>query len=205
MSLSSKINQYLQSSAGKRKLQGTLDGYMRQGVSRTNGGAKLVTKEVVQMLAAQLRGLIVKHAELANVPTSVMNNIRSLVCTAPYKDNTGGSLVVDLYFASDLHRESLYEDGYPDGISNIIALFNNGYLASDFVYGWWDGHKATGAEASYRSFQVFDSAFARSKIARPGLQFLQDAVSEFNTTVGSDYMVTVKLDDIYNETPTVGR
>ena len=205
MSLSSKINEYLRSAAGKRKLQGTLDGYMRQGVSRTNGGTKLVTKETVMQLAAQLRSLIIKHAELANVPPSVMNNIRSLVCTAPYNDATGGSLVIDLYFASDLHRESLYEDGYPNGISNIIALFNNGYLASDFVYGWWDGHSATGVESGYRSFQVNNSAFVRSKIARPGLQFLQDAVAEFTTTVGGDYMVTVKLDDIYNETPTVGR
>lgn len=178
---------------------------MRQGVGRTNGGTKLVTKETVLELAVKLRKLIIKHAEIANVPASVMDNIRSLVCTAPYKDSTGSSLVIDLYFTDNLHRDSLYEDGYPDGISNIIALFNNGYLASDFVYGWWDGHRSTGDESGYRSFHVDNSAFVRSKIALPGLQFLQDAVEEFNTTVGSDYMVTVKLDDIYNETPTVGR
>ena len=45
-----------------------------------------------------------------------------------------------------------------NGFNFIIALFNNGYKASDYVYGNWHGNRI------------------KSTISRPGLQFMQAAV-----------------------------
>ena len=94
-----------------------------------------------------------------------------------------------VYFEDDLHRDSLDNELGYDGIKNIVALFNNGYHAKNYVYGWWDGHRATG-DGVLRSGYDNDFAWVRSKKEREPLRFIQQAVADFNASYGAEYGVT---------------
>ena len=89
----------------------------------------------------------------------------------------------------------IYDLGY-EGVDNIVALFNNGYHAKNFVYGWWDGHKATG-DGVLRSGVDTDFAYVRSKKEREALRFIQQAVMDFNASYGAEYGVTAVEGIIY--------
>lgn len=67
-----------------------------------------------------------------------------------------------------LHRESLYPDGYPDGLKNIVLLFAKGYHTSHPVHGDW----------TYNGSVVAKSVWG--KRSRAPSNFLNDAVDEFN-------------------------
>lgn len=106
-----------------------------------------------------------------------------------------------VYFEDNLRRESLDDgiNGYTgEGIDNIVALFNNGYHASDYVYGWWDGHQAT-ASTLFRSGSDIKANYAwvRSQKDREGLHFIQQAVDDFNGNYGAEYHVTATAGDVY--------
>lgn len=77
-----------------------------------------------------------------------------------------------------MYRPSLNPAKY-GGVDNIVALFNNGYKASDYVYGNWHGNRV------------------RSTISRPGLNFMQEAVSDFNGGYGAANDIVAKLSGEY--------
>lgn len=85
-----------------------------------------------------------------------------------------------VYFADDLHRDSLLPE-YFDGIENIAALLNNGYGPTKAsVYGNWHGHHIEGLRR------------------REGLRFMQEAKLEFEGNYSSEYGVeNVDLNEIY--------
>ena len=77
-----------------------------------------------------------------------------------------------------------------------MALLNNGYHAKDYVYGDWDGHSPTG-ESKFDGRSIDTSAYIRSRKDREGLQFIQQAVRDFNGNYGADYNVTAIASDQY--------
>lgn len=92
-----------------------------------------------------------------------------------------GQYQIDIIFPSDaIRRDSLYSDEY-NGVDNIIALFNNGYKASNPVYGYWNTAKKR----------------VRSTVSRPSLSFMQEAINEFNSTYGNQYACRAKLGEQY--------
>lgn len=200
-SIMGKVNTYARSSAGQARIKKTIEDYRAAGVSKTAGGSTLLSPAVMERTAAQLANYICQAAASCDLPASVSKNINSIACTKAYRQ-PDGSYRVDLYFTDDLSRDSLYSDGY-DGVTNIIALFNNGYLASDNVYGFWDNHTYTGEWNTLRTNPGDGFAYVRSKISRPALQFMQQAVNDFNSTIGASVGATALLADIYKETPTV--
>ena len=197
MSIRDKIDKFMQSPAGQQRIQSTIQKYLKSGVKVTKAGSKLVTEDVALELANALADMIVR-----SIPGQISGSVTGMVCEGPYLINGGSAYEVRLGFTGDLSRPSLDEGG---GITNIVALFNNGYLASDYVYGWWDGHEATGDESKWRSGQVGGSAFVRSKLYREPLQFMQEAVFNFNSIYGKQYNITVTLGGIYNEVPTLSK
>lgn len=181
MSVYSKLYSYVNSPAGQANIQSTLNNYIASGRATTPSGQKLVNADVAYDLAQKLGNIIMSH-----IPGNISNSINSMVCNGPFLVNGGRSYECDLHFDGDLSRPSLSGDG---GVSNIVALFNNGYLASDYVYGWWDSHDIA----------------VRSKLYREPLQFMQDAVNEFNSIYGKQYNVSVTLAGIYEEVPTLSK
>lgn len=131
-----------------------------------------------------------------DLPESVMKHIAGM--SSENYIQTKDGFEIPLYFAGDLHRDSLENDLGYGGINNIVALFNNGYTASNHVYGWWNGHTSTG-ESVTRSNGGDNFAWVRSKIERPALRFIQQAISDFNGNYGAEYDVTAVAAEIYEE------
>lgn len=200
-SIMSKVTAYSKTEECKERMRDYIDQCIAVGRAETYSGETIITTQVMQRAAIKLIRGIIDTAASYDLPPSVMHNINSLSCTAPYmvKD---GEYRVDIFFTDDLSRESLYSEMY-DGVINVIALFNNGYLAQDYVYGWWDGHKQTGDNNILRANAFDDFAYARSKLYRPALQFMQAAINDFNDKLGNLYNAVAILDGIYTETPTV--
>jgi len=106
-----------------------------------------------------------------------------------------GSFTIYITFDDDLHRDSLYSDGY-EGVRNIVAVLNNGYHAKNYVYGDWDNHAPTG-ESKFDGRSIDTSAFIRSRKDREGLHFIQQAVQDFNGNYGADFNVTAIVGEDY--------
>lgn len=193
------VNAWAESETGKRVMSNYIKGCAAKGAT-TRSGASVVDLDMMRRDAAILANEIVKTAASYDLAPSVMHDISSIACSEPYQTNDG-NFRIDLWFSADLSRESLYYDG--EGVTNIIALFNNGYLASNRVYGYWDGHKYTGSENVLRTMPGDNSAYVPSRIVRLPLRFMQSAVNNYNTTIGKRHGTIAILNDIYNETPGV--
>lgn len=199
-SIMRRVNAYAKSDDGKKKQQECIDDLIKSRKTTTASGQQLLSLHMMEQAARELANEIIRTASKYELPDSVMKNIRSLSSTKPYLVSDG-QYRVDLFFTDDLSRESLYDDGY-DGVVNIIALFNNGYVAKDYVYGFWDGHEpdGRGKHDPFRSdYANGDFVYIRSLDARPELRLMQEAVSDFKAKFGKKYNCTIKLDDIYEE------
>ena len=195
MSLESKIAAFMNSPAGQKRLKDTIAEYRGSGVKRTNAGSRIVTASDATMLAGKLADMIVAHASADGVPGSVLSEM-GMTMSLPSGSDKSGKYTIDLSFSGNLHRDSLYNEMY-DGIDNIVALFNNGYVARNYTYGYWDGHSYTGEYNTLRTMPGDNFAYVRSKIGRPTLNFMQSAINEF-VNAYKEYGVSVELSDEYN-------
>lgn len=189
-----KVTAYSQTDKGKSKMREVIQQYHADGVGKTGGGGKIMTETDMWTAAAKMIDVLRMEAKSYDLPPSVMRHFDSLECSKIYEAPDGSS-VIYIYFGDDLHRESLYSDGY-EGVRNIVALLNNGYHAKNYVYGDWDGHSPTG-ESKFDGRSIDTSAYIRSRKDREGLQFIQQAVQDFNGNYGADYNVTAIAGDDY--------
>ena len=172
-----KVQKYANSPVGKKRIDKFLNEKRKSGEPLASGQV-LLNRDIMIELAVKFREIIYKHLPDNIKDVGTENN---LVICEPVK-TTGGRYNISLKFNKDvIRRSSLWEDGYPDGIENIVALLNNGYAARDYVYGMWKGKKV------------------RSLLSRDGEGFMQDAVREFNNAYGKKYNVTAILGSIYTE------
>ena len=125
----------------------------------------------------------IKAARNSGVPLSVLSCMEGATVT----NADGRSISKDLYqyigrnnnktyfalgvFFENLHRESLVPGRY-SGVDNIVALFNNGYVASNYVRGIWKGHN--------------NNKPIRSKIGRETLGFMQEGLRMATNDVNAD-------------------
>lgn len=194
-SIMSKVSAYAQSSAGKEKMNKRIQQYVSSGVKQTAAGDKILAED--KMWEAVSKFLYVMRVTAAEygLPESVMEHINGLESAGQIRKTPDGYEIA-LYFEGDLHRDSLENDLGYEGVDNIVALFNNGYHAKNYVYGWWNGHKATG-DGVLRSGVDTDFAWVRSKKEREPLHFIQQAVHDFNANYGADYGVTAVAGTAY--------
>ncbi len=189
-----KVTAYSRTDTGKEKMREVIQRYHTDGVRKTGAGGKIITETDMWTAASKMIDVLRMEAKSYDLPASVMRHFDSLECSKIY-EMPDGSSVIYIYFEDDLHRDSLYSDGY-DGVRNIVALLNNGYHAKDYVYGDWDGHSPTG-ESKFDGRSIDTSAYIRSRKDREGLQFIQQAVRDFNGNYGADYNVTAIASDQY--------
>ena len=79
-------------------------------------------------------------------------------------ENKNNSWIVNVSFnESEVHRKSLWDEGYPNGVY-LTDIYNNGMNAKDIVYGEWYGK------------------WIKSNPHRDALHFIQNAVAKFNIT-----------------------
>lgn len=90
---------------------------------------------------------------------------------------------IEVWFANDLHRDSLDVDWFPEGIDNIAALLNNGYAAGHTVYGVWMNHSPWNIP---------------SLTMRDGTHFVDNAIKTYMANYAKEYgVVSVIADEIY--------
>lgn len=194
-SLQRKLDAWEKSPEGQKRIKDTVDRYRKEGRKFTNAGSPVDGKAGLIEAADKMISCLRAAAADAGLPESVRAHFDSLNYTNPVEVGEG-RYMVSVYFSDDLHRDSLENDLGYEGIDNIIALFNNGVHAENFVYGWWDNHSPSG-EAFGRSMPEDDFAWVRSKKDREGLHFIQQAVSDFSGNYGSIYNVTATAGSDY--------
>lgn len=176
----SKTKAFAESTEGKKRMEACLEKYKKEGRSSTAAGGKLITEETMYEAGDKMISVLRDMARNMDLPESVMKHFDSLDCLPPVR-MPDGSYTMAIYFEDDLHRDSLMPDRY-EGAHNIIAILNNGYSENknmEKVWGVWHGariHALTG---------------------RAGLQFMQQAVSDFNGNYSSDYGVVASVGDVY--------
>lgn len=180
--LAKKIAKWQKTPDGKRRTKEYVDGL------RATGGTTVSGQKVIGQKDMDNAAKILIEEIQRRLPESLKELGDSLVCTQAVK-LADGQYEMAIRFSDPLHRDSLENDLGYDGIDNIVALFNNGYHAKNYVYGWWNKHKPTGA-ALARSIPGDDFAWVRSRREREALHFIQDAVDAFNKLYGQQYSAT---------------
>lgn len=179
-SISSKVNKYIASDDGKKKIQQKMSELRSgHGGSKTSGGSIVLTYDQMQDAAKELIALIRRHAASAGLPPSVMVHVES------FEDSKiivkgDGSAEISINMMDDPKRPSLLPEDF-DGVENIVAIFNRGVHAQGAVYGYW-------ASAGKDVW---------SQGTRPALHFMESAINEFNMKYGGKYDVTVTLNAQY--------
>ena len=183
-SILDKVYAWERSDKGQKKIQGTVNKYVRNNVSRTKAGSRVVTQRDMLDAARKLVQTIKDTAHGCDLPTSVLAHFDSLNI-GKLQRQADDSYIIEINFTDDLTRESLQPEKY-GGVRNIIAIFNNGYPADrsrseaiSHVAGYWHGKETVALEF------------------RPGLYFLQDAVNDFNMNYGMPLGMYAELGAVY--------
>ena len=189
-----KVRKYSLSADGKLRKKEYLDKCRSEGIDKTAAGGRIVTEQDMREAASKLIDALKSSARSCGLPASVMKHFDSLGYSEIQKLPDAGS-VIYVYFGDDLRRDSLYPEGY-DGVYNIVALLNNGYHARDYVYGSWDGHSPRG-ESVLDGRSTDTSAYIRSRKDREGLDFIGQAIRDFNASCSAQYGVTAVAGEDY--------
>lgn len=193
-SIMRKVSAYSRTDNGKAKMRDVIQRYRDSGTGKTGAGDRIITKEDMLVAADKMISVLRSTAQSYGLPASVMKHFDSLDYSSVYEMLDGTSMVY-IYFMDALHRDSLQPEGY-DGVRNIVALLNNGYHAKNYVYGYWEGHSPTG-ESKFDGRSTDTDAYIRSRKDREGLQFIQQAINDFNGNYGADFNVTAVASDDY--------
>lgn len=178
-----KLYSYAKSSDGQKKMGDKIRSYRNgndphvSATGRTYGGGRIMTDKEMITAAKELISMIKSSAASAGLPASVMEHVESLDHTDPL-DLPDGSKEIQIYITDDPKRPSLYPEKY-SGVDNIVAIFNNGYTAGNFVYGKWHDKNV------------------RSLDQRQGSFFMQKAVDAFMASYGG-YDVSVEISSDYS-------
>ena len=180
-----KVYAWGRSDKGQKKIQGTVNKYVRNNVSKTKAGSRVVTQRDMLEAARKLVQNIKDTAHGCDLPPSVLAHFDSLNI-GKLQRQADDSYIIEINFTDDLTRESLQPEKY-GGVRNIIAIFNNGYPADRsrseaiaHVTGYWHGKETVALEF------------------RPGLYFLQDAVNDFNLNYGMPLGMYAELGAVYD-------
>ena len=184
-SILDKIYDWEDSDKGQKKIQGTVNKYIRNNVKKTQAGSRVITERDMNEAAKKLVQTTKGTALSCGLPASVAAHFGSLKAGKPIRQ-ADGSYVIEINFGDDLSRPSLQPEKY-GGARNIIAIFNNGYPinggnpdAISHVVGWWHGKET------------------RALGSRAGLYFMQGAVDDFNLNYGLSRGMYAEVGDAYD-------
>jgi len=155
MILDTKINAFLKSPDGKKKVAEAKAKALKEGRSFGQSGGS-ISKADAMKFAEKMRAILVeKLSGIADVGVFVGEPVI----------DADGDITIDINFdPGTLHRDSLYQEGYPNGVDNIVSLLVHGWDARDYVYGYSEK-----ANKVIRSIKHRDSN-----------EVLQQAIDEFN-------------------------
>ena len=162
-SILSKVDAYMNSSAGKDKISKAIDNKV---LSKSDGSA-----HTPQEAANKFIEILQKSIAGSGLSANVVSAISGITASAPHKISDGMYLVV-VSFSGDTSRPSLAPSEY-GGIAHLEELFDHGVgHQMNPVYGVWIGH---------------GSSKIVSKTVIPGTHFIDAAVNEFKSSYGEEY------------------
>ena len=133
-----KLEKWARSADGVRRLQQTVDQYIKKDVRKSQYGSKIVTIGMMNDIAQELCDMINMNAGSSGLAATVMAHISSLT---PIKASAGygGSIKAGVSFRdADMSRPSIQPAMY-GSIDNIVALFEFGWEAGRHTFGPWHG------------------------------------------------------------------
>lgn len=180
MSLQSEINKYVESKEFKEKVNSLSKTNANFGKLNGSGGAEKFAKQCGE----ELRGYLIESINNLDSEPAKKRFLDAIIVNHEFIKGTGW--IVNICFDEKLvSSKSLWDEGYPNG-AYLPTLFNNGYSASDYVYGC-DNH----------------GEYIRSKIVRQGYNFIKCAVDKYNSVHNGDG-TKAEYNEIYKD-GTLGR
>ena len=157
-------------------------------VFRQTGSKKAKTIEeaadkFIEVLSNEINQHVGTNFSKGNISELARDALCGLDYGKPYK--VGDNYCINVWFENELHRESLLPKEW-DGIDNIAALLNSGYIAGGAVYGEWIDHnqKSHGDVWSLRK--------------RAGAHFVEQAISDFMGNYATEYnVIKIEASDDY--------
>lgn len=127
--------------------------------------------DYLEQVAMRLR--MVYQYETDNLNEGVLDAIGALSTWVIDRKMSNGEYII-LGYIDQNARTSLVPERY-EGIDDMAALFNKGYTAGHQVFGIWHGQRVG------------------SRVARQGLHFVEQTISDFNGNYGSEYNAFARL------------
>lgn len=172
MSIEGRLNVYLHSAPGKKKINDLEKKAVAAGRQFGVATSKVTYKEIVN----DLIHCIQDHLPESLKDSTLMNDSAYMVGYAVVQ-NDGGVKINISFDGESVFRPSLDPDGpWGSGIENIVLHLSNGWHASGVVSGQWHGQDCI----SRRNYE--------------GDNFMQEAIFDFNM---SHVGVTATLGDQY--------
>lgn len=167
-----------------REAQILLEEYIKSGgigslVSKT--GHKIPTLRMMKDIAnkfidilSDVVGSYPSGSLYYTMPESIARYLYNARIMGPEK--RGNTFVFKIDIPGNLHRESLYPAGYPDGVDNIVRLFDEGYTAK------------------HMAFKKMPNGMTKYSLThRNALNFMQSAADAFNSSLGQEWGAKVSI------------
>lgn len=186
-SILAKAKACMNSAQFKNQVEQKTDSIIMAGGAIQTGSGKAITIAGASQAAAKFIEVLQKEIESLGAGGAYSNgNLGNTAIDALTQLEHGGvhkvgknKYQIGVWFAGDLHRDSLAPDEY-SGIDNIAALLNNGYSAGHTVYGVWHGDNIA------------------SLTQRDGAHFIDSAVRNYMANYASEYgVISIEVADIY--------
>lgn len=170
---------------GDSDMQARIDGIIDKAILKFSASPNSppvpseAAKKFIEVLQAEIQSHAGIEPSTGGLGATAVASLMQLSHDEPVKVGRN-SYQISVSFDENLHRESLYPKGYPEGVDNIAALLNSGYDAGKRVYGIWHGNKI------------------HSLTHRDGAHFIESAIRTFMADYASKYgVVGIEVDDVY--------
>lgn len=155
----SLIDQYAKSPAGRAAIK------KAYGIDYT--GDKECPVDLTSM-ANEMKNILYEY--ICSTISSSSFTLDDIVIGKTKKSASSWEWEINISIKKDaLHRESLYKQGYPKGLDDLVLLYSRGYNARDYVHG----------------YNQKKGRYMWSFKHRPSNDYLQKAVDEFNKRYNS--------------------
>lgn len=141
------------------------------GIAQIKADATKATMEARRAIIASLPpALRHRRTGMYSVGSDRPITEADLILSEPETTENGDFVVRLSWNPESIHRESLYREGYPNGVEDIVAVFTSSKERRNHVYGYWHG----------------STEKIRSRKAARRDTFIQDAINAFNASHRGD-------------------
>lgn len=165
VAIQKKFSSFARSASGQRVIRDIIQVKITSGATQYSVTGDIITEAEMLEAAEKMKSILIQHS--TGLPLSIQAVV-SNISIGPLTQTGQNTWTISLQFHGDFARPSLVPSKY-GYVSNIVALFNNGYRAGGQVYGEWHGHKTASLQE------------------RAGTHFINQAVATFNSSCGPRY------------------